>query len=249
MFPVRRNESMKLCMEVNQLTKSFRGRTVVDHLSFRVKEQEVFGLLGPNGAGKSTTIETVLGLKKADSGTAEVLGCDPVKKRREIFERIGVQLQSSHYQNYIRVGEICEEMSVLYSHPADYHKLLRQFKLEQFEKQPVDKLSGGERQKLSVVLALIPNPELVFLDELTTGLDTEARREVWQTLKELKGKGTTIFLTTHYMEEAESLCDRILLIKDGKKVTQGTVKEVVDASPFDNLEDAYLWHMRGEERA
>lgn len=239
---------MKLCMEVNQLTKSFKGRTVVDHLSFQVKQQEVFGLLGPNGAGKSTTIETVLGLKKADSGTAVVLGCDPAKKRREIFERVGVQLQSSHYQNYIRVGEICEEMSVLYKHPADYHELLRQFKLDQFEKQPVDKLSGGERQKLSVVLALIPNPELVFLDELTTGLDTEARRDVWQTLKELKGKGTTIFLTTHYMEEAESLCDRVMLIRDGKKITQGTVKEVIGASPYDNLEDAYLWYMK-EERA
>lgn len=239
---------MKLCMEVNQLTKSFKGRTVVDHLSFQVKQQEVFGLLGPNGAGKSTTIETVLGLKKADSGTAVVLGGDPAKKRREIFERVGVQLQSSHYQNYIRVGEICEEMSVLYKHPADYHELLRQFKLDQFEKQPVDKLSGGERQKLSVVLALIPNPELVFLDELTTGLDTEARRDVWQTLKELKGKGTTIFLTTHYMEEAESLCDRVMLIRDGKKITQGTVKEVIGASPYDNLEDAYLWYMK-EERA
>ena len=113
-------------------------------------------------------------------------------------------------------------------------------------RQPVEKLSGGERQKLSVVLALLPGPELVFLDELTTGLDTAARREVWQTLKGLKERGMTIFLTTHYMEEAESLCDRIMLIKQGKEIITGTVEEVVENSPYDNLEDAYLWYMAEE---
>ena len=122
------------------------------------------------------------------------------------------------------------------------------FTLEKFEKSQVNKLSGGERQRLSVALALINKPEIVFLDELTTGLDTAARREVWRHLKELKKKGTTIFLTTHYMEEAESLCDRIFLIKDGKKITEGTVKEVIDNSPYNNLEEAYLWYM-GEEVA
>ena len=120
------------------------------------------------------------------------------------------------------------------------------FSLEKFEKAQVNKMSGGERQRLSVALALINKPEIVFLDELTTGLDTAARREVWRHLKELKKKGTTIFLTTHYMEEAESLCDRIFLIKDGKKVTEGTVKNVIENSPYDNLEEAYLWYM-GEE--
>ena len=118
--------------------------------------------------------------------------------------------------------------------------------MEKFEKSRVNKLSGGEKQRLSVALALINNPEIVFLDELTTGLDTAARREVWGHLKELKKKGTTIFLTTHYMEEAESLCDRIFLIKDGKKITEGTVKEVIESSPYENLEEAYLWYM-GEE--
>lgn len=175
----------------------------------------------------------------------EALGY-PRKNRKEIFERVGVQLQASNYQNNIKVGEICQEISVLYKNPADYRELLQKFKLEQFEKAQVNKLSGGERQKLSVVLALIPKPEIVFLDELTTGLDTAARREVWKTLKELKKEGTTIFLTTHYMEEAESLCDRICLIKEGKKVIEGTVEEVVNKSPYDNLEEAYLWHM-GEE--
>lgn len=237
---------MSTCMEVSNLTKSFKGRRVVNGLSFEVKKQEVFGLLGHNGAGKSTTIETVLGLKKPDSGNVKILGMEPRKHRKEIFERVGVQLQASNYQNNIRVEEICQEIEVLYKNPADYHELLKKFKLEQFEKSQVNKLSGGERQKLSVVLALIPKPEIVFLDELTTGLDTAARREVWKTLKELKAEGTTIFLTTHYMEEAESLCDRICLIKAGEKVIEGTVKEVIEKSPYDNLEEAYLWYM-GEE--
>lgn len=237
---------MSTCIKVCNLTKSFQGRTVVDNLSFEVGAQEVFGLLGHNGAGKSTTIEAMLGLKKADKGEISILGMEPKKNRKKMFERVGVQLQASNYQNSIRVGEICQEISVLYQKPADYRELLRKFKLDQFEKAQVSKLSGGERQKLSVVLALIPQPEIVFLDELTTGLDTAARREVWKTLKELKKEGTTIFLTTHYMEEAESLCDRICLIKNGKKITEGTVEEVIAKSPYDNLEEAYLWYM-GEE--
>ena len=237
---------MITCIKVESITKQFNGRKVVDNLSFEVRKQEVFGLLGHNGAGKSTTIETILGLKKADSGKATILGMNPLKQRKQIFEKVGVQLQASHYQNNIRVEELCQEITALYNATVDYHQLLKKFKLEQFEKMPVSKLSGGERQKLSVVLALIPAPEIVFLDELTTGLDTAARREVWKTLKDLKKEGTTIFLTTHYMEEAESLCDRICLIKEGKKIIEGTVQEIIEQSPYENLEEAYLWFM-GEE--
>lgn len=239
---------MSACIEVNGLTKAFHGRTVVDGLSFQVQTGEVFGLLGHNGAGKSTTIDLLLGLKKADRGCRTIFGMESGKNRKRVFERVGVQLQSSNYQNNIRVDEICEQKAALYENPADYHKLLKFFSLEQFEKSQVNKLSGGERQRLSVALALINHPEIVFLDELTTGLDTAARRDVWKRLKELKEKGTTIFLTTHYMEEAESLCDRICLIKDGKKVIEGTVKEVIENSPYENLEEAYLWYM-GEEVA
>ena len=237
---------MNACIEVKDLTKSFNGRVVVDGITFRVEKGEVFGLLGHNGAGKSTTIDLLLGLKKPDRGTGTIFGLDPRTNRKAVFERVGVQLQSSNYQNNIRVDELCKEMSALYEKPEDYHRLLQFFSLEKFEKSQVNKLSGGERQRLSVALALINKPEIVFLDELTTGLDTAARREVWRHLKELKKDGTTIFLTTHYMEEAESLCDRIFLIKDGKKVTEGTVKNVIESSPYENLEDAYLWYM-GEE--
>ena len=228
---------------VSNVSKSFGGRKVVDNLSLSVASGEVFGLLGHNGAGKSTTIEMILGIKKPDEGSAHILGKDAAAHRKEIFEEVGVQLQSSAYQAAIKVGEVCEEFAALYRGPADYRSLLDQFGLLPLIKSPVMKLSGGERQKLSVVLSLIGNPEIVFLDELTTGLDVAARREVWRTLKGLKAKGMTIFLTTHYMEEAENLCDRICLIKKGQKVTAGTVREVISASPYDNLEDAYLWYM------
>ena len=236
----------KKCIEVRNLTKSFHGRKVVDDLSFSVEKGQVFGLLGHNGAGKSTTIEMILGIKRPDNGTAEILGMEAAKHRKEVFEKVGVQLQSSAYQEAIRVKEVCEEYAMLYQNSFDYEVLLEQFGLAKLTGSPVMKLSGGERQKLSVVLALIGNPEIVFLDELTTGLDVAARREVWRTLKHLKEKGMTIFLTTHYMEEAENLCDRICLIKNGRKVSEGTVKEVIDASPYENLEEAYLWYM-GEE--
>lgn len=237
---------MNSCIEVKDLTKSFNGRKVVDGITFSVEKGEVIGLLGHNGAGKSTTIDLLLGLKKPDYGSGTIFGLNPATNRKAVFERVGVQLQSSNYQNNIRVDELCKEMSALYEKPEDYHRLLQFFSLEKFEKSQVNKLSGGERQRLSVALALINKPEIVFLDELTTGLDTAARREVWRHLKELKKQGTTIFLTTHYMEEAESLCDRILLIKDGRKVTEGTVKNIIESSPYDNLEEAYLWYM-GEE--
>ena len=234
-------------VSVKNLTKSFSGRRVVDDLSLDVQRGEVFALLGHNGAGKSTTIDLILGLKSPDGGSATVLGMNAARQRRQVFERVGVQLQNTRYQPNITVDEACREYASLYSAPADYRQLLNVFGLDALRKSFVSKLSGGERQKLSVVLALIGDPELVFLDELTTGLDVVARREVWRTLKRLKEQGLTIFLTTHYMEEAEALCDRVCIIRSGKKVAEGTIDEVVAASGRSNLEEAYLFHMGEEE--
>ena len=234
-------------VSVRDLTKSFKGRRVVEGLSFDVQKGEVFALLGHNGAGKSTTIDLILGLKAPDGGSAKILGMDAAKNRKQVFERVGVQLQNTQYQTAITVEEACIEYASLYAAPADYYQLLDGFGLGTLKKSFVSKLSGGERQKLSVVLALIGKPEIVFLDELTTGLDVVARREVWRTLKQLKEQGLTIFLTTHYMEEAEALCDRACIIRSGKKVAEGTIDEVIAASGQKNLEDAYLFFMGEEE--
>ena len=234
-------------IRVRNLTKSFGGRRVVDGLSLDVQKGQVFALLGHNGAGKSTTIDLILGLKSPEGGTAKILGMDAAKNRKQVFERVGVQLQHTQYQSAITVEEACIEYASLYAAPADYHQLLESFGLNELRKSFVSKLSGGERQKLSVVLALIGNPEIVFLDELTTGLDVVARREVWRTLKQLKEQGLTIFLTTHYMEEAEALCDRVCIIKSGKKVAEGSLDEVVAVAGQNNLEEAYLFYMEEEE--
>ncbi len=237
---------MGTLIQANDLTKRFGTRLAVDHVSLSVGEGEVFGLLGHNGAGKSTTIDLLLGLKSPDSGTSTILSLDPRKHRKDVFSRVGVQLQSNSYQNNITVRECCEEMSALYRNPADYEELLSQFGLLEFQNKKVETLSGGERQKLSVALALLPNPKLIFLDELTTGLDTVARREVWRTLLQLKKQGVSMFLTSHYMDEVEVLCDRILILDHGKEVVMDTVDNIIDKSPYKRLEEAYLWYM-GEE--
>ena len=234
------------CIQVKNLTKSFAGRKVINELSFEVNKGEVFALLGHNGAGKSTTIDLILGLKYQDEGNATILGMDAAKHRKKVFEKVGVQLQHTEYQNMMTVEEACMEYASLYKKPSDCKALLHSFGLSDLKKSYINKLSGGEKQKLSVVLALIGNPELVFLDELTTGLDVAARREVWRTLKHLKEKGLTIFLTTHYMEEAQALCDHVCIIKSGEKVIEGTIAEIVNASGKTDLEDAYLYFM-GEE--
>lgn len=234
------------CIMVSHLTKSFSGRKVVDDLSFEVKKGEVFALLGHNGAGKSTTIDMILELKTPDAGEATILGMNASKHRKKVFEKVGVQLQHTSYPGLMKVKEACMEYASLYAFPDDYNVLLQTFGLSDLKNSYISKLSGGEKQKLSVVLALISNPEIVFLDELTTGLDVAARREVWKTLRHLKENGLTIFLTTHYMEEAQALCDRVCLIRSGKKVIEGTIDEIVNASGKTNLEEAYLYFM-GEE--
>ena len=225
---------------VEGLTKAYNGKTVVNHLNLSVKSGTVFGLLGANGAGKSTTIECMLGTKQADAGTVRLLGQDPKKKRRALFQRIGVQFQEGDYQKEIRVSELCDETASIYRNPADWRKLCEQFGIGDKENTPVKGLSGGERQRLFIVLALIPQPELVFLDELTTGLDAKARRGVWKTLESLKEQGLTIFLTSHFMDEVEALCDEICILKKGTPVFCGTVEQAKQQCGCERFEDAYL---------
>lgn len=240
---------MEKVLQVQNLSKNYGSVTAVSSLSLSVARGEVFGLLGPNGAGKSTSIECMLGVKKASAGTVEILGINPSEGRKTLFERVGVQFQETGYQDKIRVGEVCRMTAALYRQPADWQRLLAVFDIQGLEKQEVSQLSGGERQRLSVLLALIPNPELVFLDELTTGLDTRARREVWQYLKELKKGGLTIVLTSHFMDEVEVLCDRALILKKGEPQICGTIGEITEGSPCSCFEEAYLWYTGGDDDA
>ena len=233
---------MKEIIKVEQLSKAYNGLPAIQNLNISVERGTVFGLLGANGAGKSSTIECILGTKKQDGGTVSVLGMNPKTQRRKLFENVGVQFQDANYQEKITVGELCEVTGSLYKDAADYQTLLEQFGILDKEKNPVNKLSGGQRQRLFIVLALIPNPEVVFLDELTTGLDTKARRGVWTILSHLKAKGLTILLTSHFMDEVETLCDTICILKKGQTAFYGTVREAISSSPYDNFEDAYLWY-------
>lgn len=234
-------------IEVSNLTKSYSGKIVVDNLSFNVKKGETFALLGHNGAGKSTSLDCILGLKKFDKGKVIILGMNPIEDRKKLYEKVGVQLQSSSYQEKIKVVELCQEISTLYKEVDDYNDLLKRFLLYDMRNQYVSTLSGGEKQKLAIVLALLLKPEIVFLDELTTGLDVEARRLIWKELLRLKKLGLTIILTSHYMDEVEVLCDKIYIMKNGKKLVAGTLEEVISSSPYQKLEDAYLWHMERKD--
>lgn len=237
---------MQEAIKVGQLSKSYGNLPAVDHIDLSVKQGTVYGLLGANGAGKSTTIECILGTRQPDSGTVSVLGRDPRKERRKLFQSVGVQFQESDYQPEIKVSELCEETACLYQSPADWKKLCAQFGIGDKIKAAVKNLSGGEKQRLFIVLALIPDPQLVFLDELTTGLDVKARRGVWKILSDLKEKGLTIFLTSHFMDEVEALCDEICILKKGKAVFYGTIEQAKEQSGCTNFEDAYLY-FSGEE--
>ena len=229
---------MQEIIKVEQLSKSYGNLLAVDNISLSVKRGTVYGLLGANGAGKSTTIECILGTRKADSGTVSVLGYNPRKERRRLFQNVGVQFQESDYQPEIKVSELCEETACLYKSPADWKELCSRFGIGDKVENAVKSLSGGERQRLFIVLALIPNPELVFLDELTTGLDAKARRDVWKILSDLKGKGLTIFLTSHFMDEVEALCDEICILKKGQIAFYGTIMQAIEKSGCEKFEDA-----------
>lgn len=238
---------METTIEVKKLFKSYDHIKGVENINISICRGEIFGLLGANGAGKSTTIECILGTKKQDSGTVSILGMNPQKGRKKLFENVGVQFQEANYQEKIKVAELCEVTASLYKTSQNYGTLLKQFGLSDKLKRLVSELSGGQKQRLFVVLALIPNPKVVFLDELTTGLDAKARRDVWKILSELKAKGITILLTSHFMDEVEALCDKIMILKKGESIFCGTVQEAIETSPYEKFEDAYLWYTDEEE--
>lgn len=238
---------MEKAIKVEGLSKSYEGVIAIEDVNISINKGEVFGLLGENGAGKSTTVECILGTKKYDKGKVSILGMNPEKDRKELFEKVGVQFQEGNYQDKITVEELCKTTKSLYKNSIDYYELLKQFKLIDKVKCLVRELSGGQKQRLFVILALIPKPEVVFLDELTTGLDVKARRDIWKYLLELKGKGLTIFLTSHFMDEVEVLCDKICILKKGKIVFYGTVSEVISSKNFKNLEEAYLWYTEEDD--
>lgn len=232
---------------INNLCKSYGRTKAVSNFSAQINKGQCFGLLGANGAGKSTTIECILGTKNADSGSVSILGLDPHKDRKLLFQKVTVQFQESHYQNKIKVFELCEQTECLYEDTEDYNTLLAEFGLKDKKNNFVSDLSGGERQKLFVLLTLIAKPKVIFMDELTTGLDIKSRREIWKYLKELKERGLTIFLTSHYMDEVKALCDEICILKHGKTVFKGTVEDAMKKSNCNNLEDTYLWFTGEEE--
>ena len=214
-------------IHVDSIRKTY-GRTVaVDEISFEVEPGEIFGLIGPNGAGKTTTMECVEGLRTADRGSISVLGLDPTRQAYALQQRIGVQLQEAQLQKRIKVGEAIGFWASLYAKPLDSDRLLDQLGLSDKRNAWFMTLSGGQKQRLFIALALINDPELVFLDELTTGLDPQARRATWDLVRSIRERGKTVFLTTHLMEEAERLCDRVAIIDHGRIIDIGAPDELV----------------------
>ena len=205
-------------IEVEHLYKQYGDQVAVDDLSFTVERGEIFGILGPNGAGKTTTVEIIEGLRTPDGGTVRVLGLDPQRDRAELRRRVGAQLQESELPERLKVGEAMELYGSFYDRPADAERLLDDLGLADKRNTRYGKLSGGQRQRLSIALALVGNPELAVLDELTTGLDPNARRDTWELIEQIRDRGVTVVLVTHFMEEAERLADRVALLDGGRLV-------------------------------
>jgi ABC-2 type transport system ATP-binding protein len=209
-------------IEVTNLHKSYGDTVAVDDVSFTVAAGEIVGILGPNGAGKTTTVESVAGLRRPDAGTVKVLGLDPQRDGAALRERLGLQLQESQMPAWITVREALDLYASFYADPADPAELIADFGLADRRETQFRRLSGGQKQRLSVALALVGNPEVAILDELTTGLDPRARRDTWGVIERIRDRGVTILLVTHFMEEAERLADRVLLIDHGRIVAEGT---------------------------
>ena len=214
-------------IQVEQLRKVYGQVVAVDNISFEVYEEEIFGMVGPNGAGKTTTIECIEGLRPPDGGTISVLGLDPQTDGYALRERIGVQLQESALPDRLKVWEALDLFVSFYHQSPDRGPLLERLGIADRRNMPFGKLSGGQKQRLFIALALINDAEIIFLDELTTGLDPQARHAMWNLVRDIRNQGKTVFLTTHYMEEAERLCDRVLVIDYGRIVALNTPEKLI----------------------
>ena len=244
-------------IRVENLVKNFGQFEAVKSVSFNVEEGEIFGLLGPNGAGKSTTLEIIETLRPKTSGKVLVNGFDLDKEPGEIKKIIGVQLQTSGFYPGLNLLELIKLFSGLYNRDVDAMELLKKVNLVDKAKNKSKELSGGQKQRFSIATTLINNPKIIFLDEPTTGLDPQARRNLWDLIREIRSAGTTVILTTHYMDEAEQLCDRIAIMDEGKIIKLDTPDKMIDelvATGFErpkqvkaaNLEDVFI-HLTGKE--
>ena len=213
---------------VEGLRKSYGSMLAVDDMSFDVEEGEIFGILGPNGAGKTTTVECVQGLRTVDGGTIRVLGYDPETEVRDLRQQIGAQLQDSSLPGRLRVAEALELFAAFAENPVETERLLEQWRLVDQRDKPFSSLSGGQRQRLFIALAFVNSPRLVFLDELTQGLDPQSRRATWELVREIRRAGTTVVLVTHFMDEAEQLCDRLAVVDGGKLIALDTPQGLID---------------------
>ena len=222
-------------IEVEGLVKEYGGRNVVDGITFSVDEWEIFGIVGPNGAGKTTTVESVIGLRRPDAGSIDVLGLDPIADRFQLTEQVGAQLQESRLQDKIRVGEAMAMYASFYQQPRDWRQLLDLLGIEDKTNTRYKDLSGGQKQRLSVALALVGSPRIAVLDELTTGLDPQARRSTWDIIEQIRDDGVTVVLVTHFMEEADRLCDRIMVVDHGRVAAIGSPAELIEEVGGDQL--------------
>lgn len=213
---------------VKNLVKTYDGKNVVDDVSFEVEKGEIFGILGPNGAGKTTTLEMLETLRPIDRGSAKIDGVDVTKKPDVIKRLIGVQPQSPAFQDKTKLREVIELFAAAYGEKVDPYEFLRDVGLEEKANAYVEQLSGGQKQRLSITTALVHGPKVFFLDEPTTGLDPQARRNLWELIEKVRDKGVSVILTTHYMDEAEILCDRIAVMDKGKIIALDTPKNLID---------------------
>ncbi|MDA0642461.1 MULTISPECIES: ABC transporter ATP-binding protein [Nonomuraea] len=231
---------MTAIIEINELSKSYKAGKAVDGVTLTVRRGEIFGIAGPNGAGKTTLVECASGLRRPDGGTLRVLGLDPYDDRRALLQRIGAQLQEAALPDAIKVGEALRMYASFYDKPADWRAVMDEWGLADRRRARFGNLSGGWKQRLFIALALVGNPEVVFLDELTTGLDPAARRTTWGLIREMRGRGVTVVLVTHFMDEAEALCDRLAIVDRGRVVAEGSPRELIAEAGADSLENAYF---------